>query len=141
MPWYNKPTLLSYINKKTDYVFIDESGSINNFKTIIKKARKGEPVALRDSTFVLTALYTSSRSLSYIYANFSSLKQKFFPKNKNFIFHSTDIVRRSFEYSKISDEKYALLTEQLATMIGKFKYSVVVTSINKITYAKKILFK
>ena len=37
MSWVEKPTILSYISKEQNYIFIDESGDIKDLKTIIKK--------------------------------------------------------------------------------------------------------
>ncbi len=69
MAWYDKPTLLANINKERNYVFIDESGDIKDFSTVIKKINKGENVEPRDFNFVLTAIYTNAKSLSYMYAS------------------------------------------------------------------------
>lgn len=134
MAWYDKPTILSSINKERDYVFIDESGDIKDFSKIINKINKGVKVEPRDSNFVLTAIYTNAKSLSYMYASLCGFKEKHF--GNHCILHTTDIFNKDLTISGTSTPK-SVFIEELNNLVDGFRYKVVATAFNKVRYIKK----
>lgn len=134
MAWYEKPTILANINKKKNYVFLDESGDIKDLSTVIKKFKNGEDIQQRDSNFVLTAVFVDAKSLSYIYASMCTFKEKHFGNHN--VLHTTDIFNNNFSIVGTSTPK-SVFIEELNNLISGFRYKVVATAFNKAKYVKQ----
>lgn len=134
MAWYEKPTILANINKDRNYVFIDESGDIKDFSNVIKKINNGEKVKTRDSNFVLTAIFTNAKSLSYMYVSFCAFKEKHFGNHR--ILHTTDIFNKDLMVNGTSTPKSDFIDE-LNNLVDSFRYKVVATAFNKALYVRK----
>lgn len=137
MSWVEKPTILSYISKEQNYIFIDESGDIKDLKTIIKKVRNGECINVRDSNFVLNSIFLSKKNLLALYKSFSSLKKKYNIAKVNF--HSVDIDHRrnAFSQKNMNDETRMKFLNELNDIIINSNYYLIATAINKYDYVRK----
>lgn len=135
MAWYEKPTVLSNINKDKNYVFLDESGDIKDFSKVISKINKGVKIESRDSNFVITAIYTGARNLSYMYASLCSFKEKHFGDHR--ILHTTDIFNKNDLYIPGTSTPRSDFIEELDELIDGFRFKVVATAFNKVRYVKK----
>lgn len=134
MAWYEQPTILSSIDQKSDYVFIDESGDIKDLKSIIKKIHNHSTVSVRDSNFLLTGIFIPSRNLKFLYGCFNELKIRYF--NELFPFHAVDIDRNAEPYCNLGEKKQDFCKE-LSEIVTGFRYEIVGTAINKVNYVEK----
>lgn len=137
MAWTDKPTILTYINKENNYVFIDESGDIKDLKSVIKKVKKNESLNIRDCNFVLNSVFLNRKSLSFLYKKFINLKIKY--NIENVKFHSVDIDNRknAFSSENMDDGTRNKFLCELNDIIVNSDFYLIATALNKYDYARR----
>lgn len=138
MSWKEKPTLLSKIVYDQNYVFMDESGCLTDLKSINKKTVNCERIDIRDSIFVINAVFIKPYSLRKITSSINQLKKKYF-ENPHIILHSTDINNRKNEFSKLDDEQYYAFASDLNDIILKNTFFQITTGINKKIFIEEMI--
>lgn len=136
--WYDKPKTLKFISPLTNYVFIDESGTITNLKAINKSLANNEEVPFRDQLFVLNAIYMSAYSLKKTYKKICKFKEQYFPNNTSMILHSTDIDSRKGDWEQFDLDNKNAIKVKLDEIIKSSAFIQLATSMNKKDYICKM---
>ena len=90
MSWELRPTLLSDIRNDSYYLFVDESGSIHDWKACRKLIKSGTAVDARDQTFLLNGIFMSGTECKKVKKSFSRMKTSFFGRD-DFPFHAKEM--------------------------------------------------